>query len=331
MAIATDRRRAMEITERLRRSGVPMAVFCTASHWNTEAILLAARHMAERYSIKDIPVAVAMTFTYENMPQACRITYSQDPQAGFISIMEHLKALCGRPTSPYYDVTVLPHLDHADPQKDRWALTEGADYLASVMFDAQKYPWDENVALTADYVKAYGDRVLVEGIFERLSVEGRAKGSAETAEKAAGAGKADSYVSDAVEYMKRTKVDFLVADLGTEQQTRAPGGVKYLKDRARLLTERLGAAMLVLHGTSSLSNDQMQDLGADGVVRVNMWTRIAREAGQYAAGQLVARKSLIDAGEFEAAESRQYLYDSIEQAARIMEDILEILGYARLR
>ena len=53
---------------------------------------------------------------------------------------------------------------------------------------------------------------------------------------------------------------------------------------AQDLTRNLGGeAKLVLHGTSSLSEDQMHDLAADGVIRVNMWTRIVREAGQVAA------------------------------------------------
>ena len=54
--------------------------------------------------------------------------------------MAHLKELCGRPDSPYASVRALPHLDHAHPERDEWALTEGLEYLSSVMFDAQEYP-----------------------------------------------------------------------------------------------------------------------------------------------------------------------------------------------
>jgi fructose/tagatose bisphosphate aldolase len=128
-----------------------------------------------------------------------------------------------------------------------------------------------------------------------------------------------------------TKVDLLVADLGTEQQSDHVGGVQYLKARAQAITEKLGDARLVLHGTSSLSTDQMQGLAGDGVVRVNMWTRIVREAGQYAAKQLIARQAAIEAGDFEATESRQYLYDSIEAAANIMVEVMELVGYPKLR
>ncbi|HVO43818.1 MAG TPA: class II fructose-bisphosphate aldolase, partial [Aggregatilineales bacterium] len=198
--------------------------------------------------------------------------------------------------------------------------TEGLPHLATVMFDAQKYPLDDNLAWTRDYVNTYGQRVMVEGIIEELSVAGRTQ-----------AVQRDAYVEKAVRYVAETKVDLLVADLGTEQQSDHVGGVKYLKARAQALTEKLGKARLVLHGTSSLSTDQMQGLAGDGVVRVNMWTRIVREAGQHAAKQLLARQAAIEAGDFEAIESRQYLADSIEAAADIMVDVMELIGYPKLR
>ncbi len=125
--------------------------------------------------------------------------------------------------------------------------------------------------------------------------------------------------------------NLLVADLGTEQQSNRMGGAQYLKDRAVALTESLGGeARLVLHGTSCLSPAQMQNLGDDGIVRINMWTRIVREAGQYAAEQLSTRMDLVRANDFEACESRQYLDDSIEEAVRIMIEVMESIGYARL-
>jgi fructose/tagatose bisphosphate aldolase len=263
---------------------------------------------------------VAMTHTYPYMPQAKRFTYSGDPRAGFLSNAAHLKALCDGLDNPYANVVVLPHLDHADPKRDRWALTEALPYLATVMFDAQKYPLDDNIAWTRDYVQTYGGEVLVEAIIEELSVAGQTQ-----------AVQRDAYVETATRYMAETNADLLVADLGTEQQSDHVGGVRYLKERAQELTAKLGAAKLVLHGTSCLSPDQMHNLASDGVVRVNMWTRIAREAGQYAARQLIARQDAIERGDFEATESHQYLVDSTEAAATIMVEVMEAIGYARLR
>lgn len=321
MTLITRREEALEYTQLFRSCNASMAIFCTASHWNTEAILLAGQRFAEKYGLSQVPLAVAMTYTYPFMPQAKRMTYSGDARAGFLSNMAHLKALCDGPETPYANVVVLPHLDHADPRRDTWALTEGVPYLATVMFDAQKHPFEDNLAWTRDYVNTYGKRVLVEGIIEELSVGGQKQ-----------AVQRDDYVEKAVQYMHETGVDLLVADLGTEQQSDHVGGARYLKGRAQALTTSLGGeAKLVLHGTSCLSADQMQNLASDGIVRVNMWTRIARESGQYAAQQLIARQDAIEAGDFEAAESRQYLHDSMERAAEIMIEVMETIGYPHLR
>lgn len=320
MTIVTHREEALAIHRTFREKGACLALFCTASHWNTEAILLAAQRFARRRGLKAIPVSVAMTFNYPYMPQAQRMTYSGSPVAGFLSNMAHLRALCDGPDAPYADVIVLPHLDHADPDRDRWALTEGLPHLATVMFDAQHYPFEENLEMTRRYVEAYGDRVMVEGIIEQLAVAG---GRAQAVQH-------DAYIDRAVAYMQKTGVDLLVADLGTEQQSDRVGGAVYLRERARALTAALGEARLVLHGTSCLTDDQFRGLAADGVIRINMWTRIAREAGQHAARRLVERQEAIWAGDFEAAESHRYLMDSIEAAAQIMESVLDLIGYARL-
>ena len=172
--------------------------------------------------------------------------------------------------------------------------------------------------MTKEYVKTYRDRVLVEGAVEALGVGNQKK-----------AHRNDDYVRKAIEYVQSTGVDFLVADLGTEQQS-ADTKAKYLKQRAQKLTRGLGRPMLVLHGTSSLSNEDIGGFSEDGIARVNMWTRIVREAGQYAAKQLMERLPAIEIGDFEACEGRRYLNDSIDKAADIMYGVLQSLGYARL-
>ena len=320
MAIVTERDHSLEIFERARACNMSVAIFCTASHWNTEAILLAAQRVQQKHNLTDVPVVVANTFTYQHMPQARRFTYNTDPNSGFLSHMGNLHALAEGKYAPYRDVTVLPHLDHANPVRDRWALTVAVPYFSSVMFDCQTLPYGENMEMTREYVKAYGDQVLVEGIMEQLNVEGGAV-----------ARHVENYCERAREYVRETGVDFFVADLGTEQQTARVGGAIYDRERARKLTEALEKKMLVLHGTSCLTNDQVRGLSDDGVVRVNMWTRIAREAGQYAADRLVGRIDEVRRGDFEAAEANAFLRDNVEKAADIMVEMMELFGYANWR
>lgn len=320
--IVTKRIKSQKVIDRIKSSTTSLPIFCTGSHWNTEAILLAATRVAQKYDIKNIPVSIAMTFNYEHMPQAKRITHTNNARLGFLSMMQHLKVLADDPDSPYYEVHVLPHLDHANPVTDRWALTHGTEFLSSVMFDAQNYPLEENIKLTSEYVKEYGDKILIEGIMDELTVfEEHNKKSIK---------KSDDYHERVLNYFKKTNVDFLVADLGTEQQSQGVGKSIYLRERARNIQNILGDRLLVLHGTSCLSDEEIGMLPNDGILRVNMWTRIARESGLYAFEQLKSREERIRKNDFNATDSHRYLMDSIEKAASIMEIIMDSLGYKNL-
>lgn len=317
MPILADRKASQEVFSKAAQNNMSIAIFCTGSYWNTEAILLAASRIADKYGLETVPVVVATTFTYRHMPQSQRFMYCGDAKAGFLSHIAHLHALTEGKYAPYRNVKVLPHIDHADPNRDRWALTTAVPYLSSVMFDAQSLPYEQNLELTTEYVRQYGDQVLVEGIIEMLNVEGGAVAT-----------HIDHYCEKAVEYIGQTGVDFIVADLGTEQQTSEVGNASYNRERARQLTQALQKKMLVLHGTSCLKNEQICSLADDGVIRVNMWTRIAREAGQYASEKLLLHIDDIRSGRFEYAESLAYIRDNVEKAADIMEEMMEKFGYA---
>ena len=104
MSLITDRDAAKAIYEKIKQKDMSMAVFCTASHWNTEAILLAADRFANKHGIKDIPISLAMTFNYTHMPQAQRVTYTGDAITGFKSNMAQVKVLAEGKETPYSQV-----------------------------------------------------------------------------------------------------------------------------------------------------------------------------------------------------------------------------------
>jgi hypothetical protein len=118
MPIITSRKDSLKTIEKVIGNNASMAIFCTASHWNTEAILLAAKKLCDKYNIESVPLAIAMTFNYPYMPQAQRILHCRNAKLGFQSIMQHLFLLCNSADSPYRNIVVLPHLDHADPEGD---------------------------------------------------------------------------------------------------------------------------------------------------------------------------------------------------------------------
>ena len=82
MALVTDKKESLKIFEKVAADNMSVGIFCTASHWNTEAILIAAQRIAEKYGYDNVPVVVASTFTYQHVPQAKRFLYCQDPVAG---------------------------------------------------------------------------------------------------------------------------------------------------------------------------------------------------------------------------------------------------------
>jgi hypothetical protein len=61
-----------------------------------------------------------------------------------------------------------------------------------------------------------------------------------------------------------------------------------------------------------------------------MWTRIVREAGQYAAEQLLKRIEQVREGNLVSADPYQYLCDATASSATLMMDVFDVLGYARL-
>jgi fructose/tagatose bisphosphate aldolase len=162
---------------------------------------------------------------------------------------------------------------------------------------------------------------MIEGIMDQLNVSVTKKKQTSLY---------DNYPEKALDYIKKTGIDFLVADLGTEQQATDIGKSIYLKKRARDIAQLVGDKILVLHGTSCLSGNEIKTLPEDGILRVNMWTRIARESGLYAIDQLHKRDEEIRRNNFNAIESHQYLMDSTLRAARIMEEIMILLGYDHL-
>lgn len=319
MAVITDRAMVEGIMQDARKKKVSLALFCTASAWNNEAILMAAQRFGKKHGIRHVPIIVGMTGSYTHMAQCKRTTYSHDLKAGFLSLVGSLQALAGEKDSPYYDVLVMPQLDHGDPERDKWILEEGIRYLAGVMFDGQRFPFEENLRMTGEYCKKYGGRVMVEAVMETLSVIGTQASQV----------KDEHYVENALRYVRQTGADFLVADLGTEQQSTGTDAV-YLKDRAKMLTAALGSGMLVLHGGSSLKPSQLQGLAEDGVVKVNMWTRIAREAGIYAAAGIESRRAEMEKGVFDACDPQTYLNDAMDKAADIMEEHLGYFNYGNL-
>lgn len=241
--------------------GWVVPTFCAENQTTVEAILAACQAKAEQLGTP-VPVTVAMTGRYSHRPQAVYYAGSRNPETGVELFLGDCEVLA-RPSGDYPDVDVLTHFDHGQPDADAAWLEGDLSRFSSVMFDASAFPWKVNLARTAEFVAARGADLLVEGAADEI-VDATGVDHAEltTPERAE-------------EFVARTGVDMVVANLGTEHRASA-ADLRYHPEAARAIRDRIGTK-LVLHGTSSVPLDQLASLFADGVCKVNIWTTLERD------------------------------------------------------
>jgi ketose-bisphosphate aldolase len=161
-------------------------------------------------------------------------------------------------------VPVALHLDHGT---DRAVLHDAiVSGFSSVMIDASKHPFDENVRRTKDVVEeaharglpVEGEIGVVAGVEDDIVVRGD-KAIYTTPE-------------EAIEFQKRTGVDFLAAAIGT-----AHG---FYKKEPKIDIDTLAAIRertdfpLVIHGGTGIAHDVVRRLVAAGGSKFNVSTQI---------------------------------------------------------
>jgi len=166
------------------------------------------------------------------------------------------------------------HIDHATPNYfDFVVYCIENNLVSSVMIDASKEEFEENIRISSEVVKvAHKHNVLVEGEI------GYIKGSE------------DEIVSDtelytqpeeALEYVLRTNVDLFAASVGTNHGVTKGAEVSLkldlIKDIDNLLITKNVETGIVLHGASGLTAQQQIDAIANGVVKINKDTRYQME------------------------------------------------------
>ena len=134
------------------------------------------------------------------------------------------------------------------------------------MYDASNLPFEENIEKTKEFVKKMKGKILIEGACDEIvDATGTVRNALTTPE-------------NAKRYIEQTGVDMIVANLGTEH--RATGKeLMYHGDLAREIKKEIGNT-IVLHGTSSVKNEQVKGLFSDGVCKVNIWTALERDSSK---------------------------------------------------
>ncbi len=263
MPVITERKEVLGIYEEAEKKGWVIPCLCTENLTTTEAILQAALEYGKDKSIPDIPVIVAITNQYDHRTQSAYYTHTRRWDIGLKLFMADLGVLMSS-GSPYENLRVMVHLDHTQFDDDADLLSWDMKQFSSIMFDASKVPLDQNITLTKKFVEAQGSNIVIEGACDEIvDATGQDKSELTTAEKAE-------------DFFRKTGVDLIVANLGTEH--RASGAdLKYYGDYARKIKEKIGTR-IVLHGASSVHGEQIAHLIEDGVCKVNIWTALERDS-----------------------------------------------------
>lgn len=263
MPLVTRRDEVLGIYDDAAKRKWVVPTFCSENLTTTEAILSAVKEYGDSIGVDNLPVTLAITNLYAHRSQTLNYTHSGKWNIGLKLFLSDLRILCDG-DSPYAKLRVMVHLDHISPLLDRELLEWDMNMFSSIMFDASAMPFQENIKATADFVSARGREIVIEGACDEIVDAGGNEVSRLTSPE------------NADEYMRRTKVDFMVANLGTEHRASA-ADLKYHGDLARDISAKIGKR-IVLHGCSSVSSGQIRKLFDDGVCKVNIWTALERDS-----------------------------------------------------
>ena len=263
MAIITDKKQVLDIYAEAQQKGWVLPCFCSENLTTTEAVLAAAKEYGDEKGIEAVPVIIAITCQYDHRTQASYYTHTRRWDTGLKLFISDLKILAGE-GGPYESLRVMIHLDHIQFDTDRELLSWSMEEFSSIMFDASRLTFNENIRLTREFVRERGSLIVVEGACDEIvDATGTEKSELTTPEKAE-------------EYFHQTGVDLIVANLGTEHRASAKD-LKYYGEYAKRIKDRIGTR-IVLHGASSVPADQIESLMDDGVCKVNLWTALERDS-----------------------------------------------------
>lgn len=266
MPLITNRESVLGVYEAAAEKGWVIPTFCSENLTSTEAVLTAVKDHSERIGCSNLPITHAITNLYPHRSQSANYTHTRRWDIGMKLFLADIRALT-EPGSPFEAIDVMIHLDHIQPDLDKELLGWDMAQFSSIMFDASGLPFDENIALTAQFVEKHGSEIVIEGACDET----------ESCEL--------TTPENAARYVAETRADFIVANLGTEHRASA-AELKYHGELARRIKEHIGAK-IVLHGCSSVSNDQIGGLFEDGVCKVNIWTALERDSSPSLLGEMV--------------------------------------------
>ncbi len=200
---------------------------------------------------------------------ACTFAGNGDPIAGLQAMGNYIELVADQ-----YDVGVFLNMDH-QTDLDTIRRQVELDIPSSIMIDASHEPFEENVERSravVEMIEDAGRDILVEAELGKIK------------------GVEDEIVSEeafytdpeqAVEFVDRTGCDLLAISVGTQHGVAKGKNLELRPDLAADIRNALRDhgldTPLVLHGSSGVQPDQLQEMLRNGVCKVNKDTRYQYE------------------------------------------------------
>jgi len=278
MPLVLNRHQVLEIYNDAAQKKWVIPTFNSENLTSTEAILSATLDYSRQINQPNIPITIGITNQYSHRSQSVNYTHTRIWDIGLRLFLADIKVLTDK-GSPFEDLRVMVHLDHTQWDTDKSLLEWDMNLFSMIMYDASSLPFEENIRLTAKFVKENGHKIVIEGACDEIA-------------DATSENRSDLTTPEqAVKYLSQTKVDFIVANLGTEHRA-SIANLKYHSEVALQISKLIGTK-LVLHGTSSVSLDQVRHLFKDGIAKVNIWTILERNSSPVLFEEMVRNASKI--------------------------------------
>ena len=234
-------------------------------------------------------------------------------------------------TADEVPIPIALHLDHGHDIEHAVAAIKAG--FSSVMIDASKYPFEENVRITAEIVKiAHAAGVSVEAELGKLK---GIEDNVSVAERDAVLVNPD----EAKEFVEKTGIDFLAPAIGTSHGAfKFKGEAKLDFERLQKVKELTGLPM-VLHGASSVPQELVEEAnkyGADIKGAKGVPFDVLKEAVKYGINKVNTdtdlrmaflaglRKALHDdPAQF---DPRKYFKPGMDKVTQAVIDRIKILG-----
>jgi fructose/tagatose bisphosphate aldolase len=292
MPLILNRNQVLDVYREAGNKKWVIPTFNSENLTTTEAILSAALEYSRIIKQPDLPVTIGITNQYSHRSQSVNYTHTRQWDIGLKLFLADLAVLTGK-ASPFEKLKVMIHLDHTQWDSDRPLLEWDMNMFSMIMYDASALPFDENIKQTAAFVKKHGHEIVIEGACDEIvDATGDSRSDLTTPEQA-------------IRYLNETRVDFIVANLGTEHRA-SSANLKYHGNMARQISKLTGTK-LVLHGTSSVGNDQVRNLFDDGIAKVNIWTILERNSSPVLFEDMVINASKITGKDKAAVMARSGL------------------------